>query len=98
MTVPVPDDFYEVVVKGFDGIIPGTNTAVDVHGVVLVGPGSEPFTKAYKLYKDTVRYALEDARVVLTEAFLKLHVNDGGIHFEVALLTDTGATPPPVEP
>jgi len=98
MTVPVPQDYYEVVVKGFDGVVGGTNVNVDVHGVFLVAPGSEQFSKAYKLYKDTVRYALEDARVVLTEAFLKVHVHDQGFHAEIVLLTNTGDTPPPVEP
>lgn len=100
MATPVPQDFFEVVVKGHVGSeeVAENHTKVEVKAKVLLDGTNESFKTANNLYRNAVWFSLNDARVPLDEATLKLWVYDeNGFSAQVTLLTDTGATPP-VEP
>lgn len=97
MATPVPQDFFEVTVKGSVGSeeVAENYTKVEVKAKVLLDGTNEPFKKANNLYRNAVWFSLNDANVPLTEATLKLWVyDDNGFSAQVTLLTDTGATPP----
>lgn len=94
MTVPVPRDYFEAVVKAHDGAEGFNEVKVDLHKVVYLDSGPDAFEKTYDFYRDSINYVLWSVGIPVAEAYLKVHVfGDNGVHFDVVLRNDSGKTP-----